>query len=161
MVKVSEEIDKLDGLIPIQDIIPVKIAVEHQLSNKNQTRIDIFDKYYPEEISAPSSTKSTRITQKVKYVKSKYPEIFKPFRDPDIINVPLMVKDLVQMALDPNNKPADRIKAHKVILSTAVQAEKFSKDKEIAEKTLETVAFEEKTFEDIINETRNKHVLSV
>lgn len=160
MVNASEEVDKIANCLPVEDIVPVKIAVD-TVTKPEIGPSAIHDKYYPEDKNLTTQAKRMRVTRSVKYVKSKYPEIFKPFRDPDIVNINEMVKDLVDMALDKENKVGDRIKAHKVILDTAVQAEKFSKDREISERTLETIAFEDKTFEDIINETRNKHVTTV
>jgi putative cell wall-binding protein len=155
-VDINAEIDKVSS-VDIEDLPKIKMTIDKTL-HPDKTKIQLHDEYDLGNPDTNANNKIVKVTKTMKYVKTKYPEIFKPFRDTDIINMGDMVKDLRDMALNPINKVADRIKAHKVILDTAVQAEKFSKDKQTGEQTLETMAFEDKTYADIIKETRAKYV---
>lgn len=149
----------LERHVSPQDFIPVKMAIE-KMANPDISNDKLYDKYYnkPKLNKEPRTTKHKQNIVRARTTKviNKYPEIFKPLRDKNIVNMEEILGNLNNIALDDEVKVGDRIKASKTLIDSAVQVEKMSKDKEIKSLTLETVAIEGKSFGDIIEDARKK-----
>lgn len=142
---------KFEQLVDPGDITPLKMAIEKTL-NPDLTYKEIGNKYLPQDMDKGGVYQSTKISKQITRIKSKYPEIFKPFRDSAIVNIAEMATVLTSIAKDPLEKASSRVSAAKSVITTALEIEKMVKDKEINTTSLQTMAFEDKTYEDIINE---------
>jgi hypothetical protein len=137
------------------DILPVRAAID-KVAHPNKSYIDIHDELYPDQAGTVDSTKYRRITKQITRVVGKYPDIFKSFRDKNVVDIEKVASGLVDLARN-SEKDSDKISASKVLISSAIAIEKMAKDKKTESISIEARVFEDKSFQDIIDEGREKH----
>lgn len=143
--------EKFEHLIDPGDLTPLKMAIEKTL-NPDLTYKEIGNKHMPQDKDKVDVYQSVKVSRQITKIKSKYPEIFAPFRDSAVVNIKEMAEVLTGIAKDKGEKASSRVSAAKSVINTALEIEKMVKDKEISTTSLQTMAFEDKTYEDIINE---------
>lgn len=147
----TEAIDQLEGLIDPGDLAPLKMAIEKTIT-PTKTYRELGEKHMPPSEGSSVAWQSVKVRKQITRIKSKYPEIFKPFKDESIVNMEDMATVLVGIAKNPLEKASSRVSAAKAIISTALEIEKMVKDKEVSTTSLSTMAFEDQTYDDIIND---------